>query len=388
MERMAGTEAVDSKPKLFMPEYAGREIAKIAADSLLPCEAAVSMESGHRQLGSYSWLGSNSDYTKRMIYVPGAPPIYIPKEKHERIVLRRFSAGHRKGFQFVEGLKSLVPSFQAIERLNPNYTFNHIDIIIFSAAMTDFFTFCQGEIHQKRVALDVSLIKDTLAISRTPARWDLWFEEARRGTFGLAFQRGLTKWPKGLENSSSHVRILEYKFGDLNLAVICGVDASIRWPEEGSRTVIYNRSNELDVSGSAQVVPCGFTCREPAVELKLFRPGPDFSNFILRQTWMTRTAYAALGRLQEQHKITSTVELEDVMIYKLDQWQLDWERDNQVVLRKMARLFSRLRELVRNTGRQRAYITRQARAQNTPLQVHHSACDIPLEEAHIKKFWK
>ncbi|KAI1638649.1 hypothetical protein F4809DRAFT_239502 [Biscogniauxia mediterranea] len=323
-----------------------------------------------------------------MLYLPGAPPLFRPQSMP--LELHRMASPLHIHLQRIDNPRSWLPTFQAIELSQPGYTFNHVDLVVSAPIMIELLKFVQGEEPYRSLMLDVTMINDTLMISRHRRTFNFWYGHPSNGRFGPHLQYTLTRWPKGMEDSDHHQRLLEYKFGHLNLVIMCGVDACLEWPEEVPPHVSEDLRTTLSGVGSAKIVHRGFYSDLPAAEMKAVskstRNKDGLAESLIRQMWFNRAQYAILGHYDlmdagERARVTS-VTVTDISIPRLL-----WEQKHQLALQKLVALCSRLREIARKSGKGRLYLVRRQGSANGSLHVFRSDCELPLTEDEIPKFW-
>ncbi|RYP08361.1 hypothetical protein DL764_001930 [Monosporascus ibericus] len=275
------------------------------------------------------------------------------------------------------------PIFQAVEAMMPDFHFDDIDIMARGAVLQELLTFIKGR--PRRLNYLVYLIGNTLVFEiyrRRPMRKRS--SEARRRDIGLDFQCEYTRWPEGLEDSLSHIRVVTYRLGHLNCVVTVGIDACFQ-VKFGKREAVFARDSNIHsepVAGAVTVVTRGFNDDLPAIEMKT---GQGLRRSI-EQMWFSRVPYIVRPRLDPwtEHALVRAVNVK--MVAPICR---TWEEveENQNDLRKLTALISQLREIVRGTEGKCCFI---ARVGGSPDLLHIFAMEegiMPVSERDIQKFW-
>lgn len=114
-----------------------------------------------------------------------------------------------------------------MEIQRPECRFDSIDCLVNRNSLRKLLDFCSASRIRKDFRLNLSVVSNTLIIERC----EKITVERLRGSvdsgYGHNFERAFTKYPKDLENSTSHHRVLQYKLGDLKMAVRFEVSESV-----------------------------------------------------------------------------------------------------------------------------------------------------------------
>ncbi|KAI1495892.1 hypothetical protein F5X99DRAFT_402081 [Biscogniauxia marginata] len=373
---------------LYVAHDADAWITSFPPSSLLPSEHVVTCKTGHEQIASFSWVTSTSNVTQRMLYVPGAPAIF--REHEMPLEVKRLARPHAFHALYNAGPSNWKPVFQAVEAMRPDFDFDHVDLVTNPPRFAELLAFCSGY-NLSGLCQNISLIHDTLFVDGYRFEPRQQTPKNSIGTFGYNFQRRFTEWHPRVENSFSHSRVIKYKVGPLNCVLTAGVDACLEWPlglsDSRLKVDFPHISKPITGPGAAMLVPLGFDTDLPAAEMKTFQPGPLFANSLKSQTWLNRSEYSILGRY-EIHSFGEMARFNEIMIGNMPELWYSWEEENQLALRKLVSLISRLREIVRNTPRKRCFATRQIGPQDSDMHVFTSEGNLPLEEEYFSRFWR
>lgn len=297
--------------------------------------------------------------------------------------------------------------------MNPTVSFDKIDVLANRNSLRKFFEFCKGRA-QDSFRVNLHLINDTLIIERCVKSAVQFLYGSGGSGFGHNFERAVTRYPPGLEDSSGHHRVLRYDFGGLNCAVGFEVDAAYDDPEtagvsEGHDSKMEAHGQELnslatDISsmhvakdkssvgrtrGSADTIRRGAgTAQEGVAELKSrkvkahahrARPKAEW----LPQLWFGRTRYLITGH--HNHGIFNDVHARDLR-EELEAWEEN--NANQESLQKMSVLLSSLRNVVRKTEAKACVVICEKAVKPPTLRIYTSTSGKrALPDSVVKKFW-
>ncbi|KAI3390416.1 hypothetical protein diail_9728 [Diaporthe ilicicola] len=317
------------------------------------------------------------------------------------------------GRQFVDQNAAKVPNhpfevvFQAAEMMNPTVRFDEVDVLTNRNSLRKFFDFCKGRA-QDSFRVNLHLVNDTLIIERCVRSTTEFLQGSAGSGFGHNFEKAVTRFPPGLEDSSGHHRVLRYDVGGLKCAVRFEVDAFYNDPETtainedqipkverhnedveslamGFTSMVVDRTSAASTDGSAHTLRRGAgTAQAGVAELKSrkdHRPKPKAE--WLPQLWFGRTRYLVTGH--HDHGIFLKVHTRDLK-EELEAWEKT--AANQEALQKMAALLSRLRDIVRTIETKACVVICEKSVRPPTLQIHTSTSGKrALPESVVKKFW-
>ncbi|RYP45342.1 hypothetical protein DL768_008279 [Monosporascus sp. mg162] len=286
------------------------------------------------------------------------------------------------GEEVVPRYSTWKPIFQAIEVMTPDFHFDEIDIMARGAILHELLMFIKGV--PLRLNHLVYLIGNTLVFEiYRPRSMRQRSSEARWQNIGLDFQREYTKWPEGLEDSLSHIRVVNYRLGHLNCVVTVGIDACFQM-NFGKRESVFARASNIHsepVPGAVAVVPRGFNDDLPAIEMKAGQGRRS-----IEQMWFSRVPYIVRPRLEHwtEHALVRAVNVK-MVAPRCRTWEE--VEENQNSLRKLTALISQLREIVRGTEGKCCFMSRVRRG---PAPLHIFVMEegiMPVSERDMQKFW-
>lgn len=182
-------------------------------------------ESGN--LCSRYWLYRQSKVvdTVSNLYLGGALawinrtlPVTIPVDSGKHYVDQNKSRAPRYPFE---------PLFRAAEVMSPDYRFCDVDVVINRNSLRKLLDFCHGR-RQDSFRVDLLMVEHTLIVERCEKSATTIVRGSKDSGYGRNFEKAFTQASKGLEDSSSHHRVLSYNLGSLNIAVRFEVDAGLR----------------------------------------------------------------------------------------------------------------------------------------------------------------
>ncbi|KAL4403416.1 hypothetical protein CABS03_15245 [Colletotrichum abscissum] len=311
-----------------------------------PSDSMVSSAADSELVCSYNWKASQD----LKIQIPGLSavlqevslPITVPGDQATRSINESTARIPEYSFE---------PLFRATASMNPSFRFDEVDILVNRNSLRKLLDFCQGR-RQDSFRINLYLVHRTLIIERCEKTVSKLIGGSQNSGWGRNFERTLTRYPPGLEDSTAHHRALRYQLGDLTCVVRFEVDACYqRKVEEGgtsqSLACAVNRlqtddSQERKASASQQPTQRVPMAQANAAEIKTAarRKSPGA---YMPQLWFGRTPWLILGqhtnRTFEKLRITDTAAQ-----------FAGWEETHQLELRKLAAVLARLREAVRENG--------------------------------------
>ncbi|EFQ33871.1 hypothetical protein CGRA01v4_10767 [Colletotrichum graminicola] len=333
-----------------------KPVYTIVQSAIVPSTTAVSSEAGCQLVCSYNWQGGR----RLTIRVPGfaaiwqdlSLPLTLPPDK---------------GTYFIDQNTNLLPQhpfeamFRAAAFMNPDASFNEIDIVTNRNSLRKLFNFCLGR-SREDFRLNLHLVRNTLIVERCEKLTSVIINGSPSTGWGRNFEEASAKFPAGLEKSLGHHRTLRYSLGALSCAVQFEVDASYD-PDSGKPApldALLPRMEKLsvqcaqrgetksppprDVQIETVYVGARVMDQSTAAEIKSATQNKTIGQF-MPQLWFGRTPWLIVGRHAEgkfgSRKITDAAAQ-----------FAGWEATNQETLRKLVTVLGELRTAVRkNEGR-------------------------------------
>lgn len=301
------------------------------------------------------------------------------------------------------------PLYQALGIMNPESDFKATDLVTNRKCLQMLFQFVSG-ISFQDFRIDLHLVFDTLFLTRrTPKTFIIAYAHGTTKV-GSNFESAFTTLEPGLEDSSSHHRVVCYALGDLKCVVRYEADACYEkdtkdldvidqrcanffssLSEENFRAKckqLFSSTEPKAVAGPAadtsphtsvifggRIVPSS-----SIVELKTFQ-GKNFCvKYHLPQLWFGRTSNLFVGT----HNDGTFHKLEALDVGN----QLrEWETEHQVELRKLACFIAQLRELARGRPGKCCVLVGKGKARRaTVYDAAKQTCVLP--DYTVKQFWR
>jgi hypothetical protein len=346
-----------------MMKNANALVHTVSADSLQEDESLVSSKFGFETLCTYNWLKDGS-----AIFVPGrccqmivstadkhigGPPRWSPKDLP--VTLPR-----DRGCQFVDQNAFRVPrypfepAFRALSVMNPSLQLNDTDVVVNRNSLRKLLDFSAGR-RQDQFRMDLHMINDTLFVSRREQNARLMIHGAANSGYGHSFETIFTEPQAGLNQSSSHHRIIRYKIGCLDCVVrfevdACYEDGGAQCSTPGDVEDVERVVTSLTSLAIGQAHPDGITLGETRVIFKGITIVPSSLaelkthktarvNKAKPQLWFGRTPYLITGKHVEGtvHSVSC-----DHVGEKFEAW----ETTHQGRLRKLVKLLRELKQVV------------------------------------------
>ena len=261
------------------------------------------------------------------------------------------------------------PVFGALSIMNPDFDFSNVDLVTNRNSLRKLLDFSEGRVPDS-FRIELNLLQDTLFLTRRERNTRELIHGNRNSGFGHNFERAFTQPEVGIEDSSSHHRIIQYSLGDLVCVVRFEVDTCLQGDSDSEEpemakfdTTSLPRRNDLQaafaslsLTESSQkekkkkptqyqptlTIPRGhFVPSSRIAEIKA-RSGSHKLSQMIPQLWFGRTPHVFIG----SHKDGTFTSIHS--IHLTDHFP-NWEKSHQDGLRKMARLIADLRETVRAT---------------------------------------
>lgn len=278
------------------------------------------------------------------------------------------------------------PILQAVKSLSPDFVFDGVDLLASLSKLSSLLSMCKdsdtGDIH-----FHLTLVHNTLIISnegRMPENDTMLTKVHRLNSVGNDFEEAFTEWPQGLEDSDSHVRVLQYDLGHLNCVISAGVDACLG---KSVSTQDTQPTGESTFTGSRLMISRGFNTDSPVAEIKA---SCDIWPRTLVQLWFSRADAFIGGDVTPERKyiLVNKIEIKDTADL-CDEWETDEE--NQTALRRLTALISQLREIVRGTKDKQCYIIREGTWPHLSNQLHVFTVEngeAPGFRNDVGKYWR
>ncbi|KAB5542672.1 geranylgeranyl pyrophosphate synthetase [Coniochaeta sp. 2T2.1] len=359
---------------------------------LQPSTMPVSATTPFELVCSYNWLASGG------FHVPGhaplwqnlALPVAVPKDP------KKTSLNPRRRCRRPSWTTTTYPFEQVLSataQMRPDFTFSAVDVVVTRNSLRKLLDFCSGKA-QPSFRIGLSMVRDTtLFIEQYDAR-AMPFQESG---WGHGFERTFTRFPTGLEGSTSHDRFLRYKLGEMDCVVGFEVDACYYEPtrDEGDNDAV----DALDMQGLSIDPPPPSdrhaTGNKPttgrlrsmqqstAAELKSKskrQSGGGIGAF-LPQLWFGRTPWLIVGRHAEG---TFT----EIGVVEASAQFARWETDHQVGLRKLVAVLGELRDAVRKNGGRGCAGVCEKGPRGRSIGVYDLVREgVGVPEEVIKRFW-
>lgn len=285
------------------------------------------------------------------------------------------------------------PAFRALSIARPEANLDDIDIIVNRNSLRKFLEFAGGR-RRDPWRMDLHLVKDTLFISRKEMNALAMVRGTGNSGYGHNFEKAFTKSGQGLENSSSHHRVIRYRLGSLECAVRFEVDAYYEDPDTSDSTDPTHQlldqitatmaqlktdepqSNASKRGGTRVIMKGNHVDPSKLAEIKT-RKSVNI-NEALPQLWFGRTPYLLTGK--HDKGVFSSVSCSHVQL----QFE-DWEKQHQETLRKMVSVLAELRRIMKDTNLGAAILVCD---KGGPLQLFKMKAETSvLPKVMITKHW-
>ncbi|KAF2811985.1 uncharacterized protein BDZ99DRAFT_441037 [Mytilinidion resinicola] len=359
----------------WMLKGTGEVVRTIASASLEADDATVSSELSFELLCSYNWQRN-----RKAILVPGGPPKWV-------LPPLPITLAPDAGLQFVDQNAFRVPrypfepAFQALAVMSPNAQLDDVDIIANRNSLRKLLNFAAGR-RQDPFRMDLHMVKDTLFISRKERNARFMIHGALNSGYGHSFEQAFTRPEDGLDDSSSHHRVIRYRLGDLNCVVRFEVDAY--YEDTGDPDVANSMQQPIDqaitmMAQRAVKNPLPSAIPKGTTKVIIKAKKAEKLNDAMPQLWFGRTRYLLTGKhVNGVFRSISTSHVEPKFT--------NWEMVNQENLRKLVGLLADLKRIVRETKRGAAMLLCESKG--APLRVLEAKSErSALPEEMIMKHW-
>ncbi|KAI8938538.1 hypothetical protein NX059_004424 [Plenodomus lindquistii] len=211
-------QANPSSKTVWLLKSTGATLHTLTSSSLLPTPTPVTSSTPTTLLCSYNWLSSGT-----AILVPGGPPKWTPPPLPLTIP-------SDSGLTFIDQNASRVPkypfepAFRAMAAMNPDVRLNDVDVVLNRNSLRKLLDFAAGK-RQDPWRMGLCMVRDTLFITRNERKASMMIHNKGGAGYGHSFEKAFTTPGEGMDESSSHHRVVRYMLGGLSLAVRFEVDA-------------------------------------------------------------------------------------------------------------------------------------------------------------------
>ena len=195
----------------------GVVLHSIEATNTSPIPETVTWTQEPEVLCCYNW---SDDAKSNTIFVPGQPPKWTPpgiphtlmEDKGLKYSDYNYVRNNRNPFE---------PMFHAINVMNPDFQFHNVDVIADRNNLRKLLECVAGK-KNGPWRLDLHVIQNTLIIIKKDVSF---WKRANIDGYGSNFEQAFTTPGEGMEDATSHYRVIRYGMGPLNVVVRFEVDA-------------------------------------------------------------------------------------------------------------------------------------------------------------------
>ncbi|KAK0384523.1 hypothetical protein NLU13_8609 [Sarocladium strictum] len=323
---------------------------------LPPSKTVVSSLEPHAVITSYNWIKSEHPTI--------CLPFTLPRDAGVSMIDANAAKWPSSPFE---------PALRAAAITSPRYSFNDVDLLVNRNTLRKFFDMCRGKSpSHSDFRLNLFMERNTLIIERTE-KYNVTRAEDAFG-YGKNFEDACTDAPKGLEESVSHHRMIECRFGGLKCAIRFEVDACIPAEALGGHEGVATEiapSPVISENQGIRIIHAGPGSRDDAlVELKSRKVRPTTISQNMPQLWFGRLDHLVQG-IHENGTFRSV--------------ERQTESTNQQTLQRMVTLLEELRAVVDNTKSLSA-VAVWTKADG--LRVYESTSDRKvLPDDLVERFW-
>lgn len=289
--------------------------------------------------------------------------------------------------------------------MGPESDFKDTDLVTNRRSLQILFQFASGNPFQE-FRIDLHMVHDTLFLTRREQK--TYFVVNARGTskVGSNFESAFTTSEPGLEDSSSHHRVLRYTLGDLKCVVRFEADACCKEKKNDPETLdqrfvnLFSSLSEEKIRAKCKLLFSTKAAAAPAdipehtsvvlggrivpsstmVELKTCQ-GANFGvKKHLPQLWFGRTSNLLIGI----HTVGTFQKLVAVDVAKK---LLEWEKTYQEQLRKLTWLIAELRKTARGTPGGYCVLVGKSKARKATVYTAAKRTSA-LPDDIIEQFWR
>lgn len=334
-----------------MSNNTGGVVQTIYQDSITPVSSAVLWQ--HPELiCCYNW--QDSDDGTNTIFVPGGPPKWTSLDMPQTVAPD--SGFHTVDHNYArQPLFPYAPMFHALNIMNPKAQFTNIDVLADRNNLRTLLEFCQG----KTVGpfrLDLYLVGNTLILVRKEGN----FWKRMLSGYGHNFEKKFSRAGTGLEDATSHYRVIRYPMGPLNVALRFEADAYYEAPSSETDEVIvqiedvaaaaatsgnpgerprFNFRAPINAVPRGSLVPC---VKIAELKTKAYKIDKAATVECMDQLWFGRTTHLFTGVYDADSGVFSRIKYEDAM-----ERIIKWETKSQESLQKLTNLLVMLRNMLK-----------------------------------------
>ncbi|KAJ3518652.1 hypothetical protein NM208_g14440 [Fusarium decemcellulare] len=245
----------DRQPSVVPPAPApplGDLIESITRDSLKSTgDASRAGISDAKLVASYNWTSASSPE----IIIPGQPPRWTPPKTSKRLPWD--SGDYYRDINAASYPKHpLEPAIVSVMKMNPDPI--HVNIVACGSTIGNLLRFARGVDLDHPFRILVEAVGDTVHLTRRENSPKQLIPDVRG--YGHTFPEAYTTWDPAVRRSTTHQRIMAYRFGGLDLMVRFEGDGFIRTSNPRRRQ--SNASNAL-AAGDALAQIQGLSINKP-----------------------------------------------------------------------------------------------------------------------------
>lgn len=290
--------------------------------------------------------------------------------------------------------------------MGPESNFKDTDLVTNRRCLQMLFQFASGNPFQD-FRIDLHMVHNTLFLTRREQKTYFVVNACGTTKVGSNFESAFTTSEPGIEDSSSHHRVLRYTLGDLNCVVRFEADACCNEKQNDHQALdqscvnlfsslseekIRAKCKQLfstesgeaaagDISAGTSVVLGGrIVPSSTMAELKTSQSGNFCIAKHLPQLWFGRTSNLIIGT----HTDGTFHKLEAV---DLEKQLLEWERTHQEQLRKLTWLIAELRKTVGSTPGWYCILVGKGKARKATVYGAAKRTSV-LPVSIVKQFWR
>ncbi|TEA16383.1 Reticulocyte-binding protein 2-like protein a [Colletotrichum sidae] len=324
------------------------------------------------------------------------PPFRVPGDQ-DTLALSRIP-----GKRTARGLFDDI--FESAAIMNPEIKFNNVHLVATRAVLSDLLLLSQGA-ELSTLRINLQLVKDTLFLWRPP-KFDIEekpTDDAKAPKYGIGFERAIAKPYPEYRGTSEHIRMIQYKLGDLQCVVKTEVDAC-KQPEPGNVWTLDPTAAGLPDSEGQGSSPYTIVKELPHIAVEVARNGSRImphtavaeiktqamgvheglndlkESTNMQAAWFGRVPWLVVG--EHQSGIFRKIEM-----HHASKYFAAWETMHQESLRKLTTLLTWIRNTMvhRSRGRVCALILRTG---NKRLRIFYTTDrQTPVDKTMISKFW-
>lgn len=307
------------------------------------------------------------------------------------------------------------PLYQALGIMDPDINFKATKLVTNRRCLQMLFEFASGN-HFQDFRIDLHMVHDTLFLTRRTKKGYFVANAYGNTKVGSNFESAFTSSEPGLEDSSSHHRVVRYSLGNLNCVVRFEADACHERKENKESETMDQRCVNFfssqgeedlrakceqlssppellkaaasekeavttDVSPHTSVVLGGRIVPSSSMaEMKTYQGEDFYVEKHLPQLWFGRTSNLLVGN----HTDGKFRRLETMNVARQ---LLRWETTHQEELRKLTWLITELREITRTIPGACCVLVGKGKAKRATVYVTAKHSSV-LPDYIVKRFWR